>query len=89
MLQPKYTKQFKKDLKIQKKRGKYINKIKLVIEKLVAEETLPPEYQDRLFSPYSLQTKYPKKSTETPLFCIFSLKTYKTIKCSRKKRPMG
>jgi len=46
MLQPKYTKQFKKDLKTQKKRSKDINKIKFVIEKLVAEEPLASEYQD-------------------------------------------
>lgn len=48
MLQPKYSKQFKKDLKTQKKRGKDINKIKLVIEKLVAEEPLTSGYQDHI-----------------------------------------
>lgn len=48
MLQPKYAKQFKKDLKTQKKRGKDISKIKVVIEQLVSGEPLAPEYQDHI-----------------------------------------
>jgi len=48
MLQPKYAKQFKRDLKLQKKRGKDISKIKTVLEKLIAEKPLSSEYQDHI-----------------------------------------
>jgi mRNA interferase YafQ len=37
------TKQFKKDIKRMRKRGKDLEKIKAVIDLLVAEELLPPQ----------------------------------------------
>ena len=43
---PSYTKQFEKDLKKMKKRGKALPKIKKVIRKLVNEERLEAKYKD-------------------------------------------
>jgi mRNA interferase YafQ len=40
------TKQFKKDVKRMRKRGKDFDKIKAVIDLLVAEEPLPPKNRD-------------------------------------------
>ncbi len=40
------TKQFKKDVKRMRKRGKDLGKIKAVIDLLVAEEPLPPKNRD-------------------------------------------
>jgi len=40
------TKQFKKDVKRMRKRGKDLEKIKAVIDLLVAEEPLPPKNRD-------------------------------------------
>ena len=40
------TKQFKKDVKRMRKRGKDLDKIKTVIDLLVAEEPLPPKNRD-------------------------------------------
>lgn len=40
------TKQFKKDIKRMRKRGKDLEKIKAVIDLLVAEEPLPPKNRD-------------------------------------------
>jgi mRNA interferase YafQ len=40
------TKQFKKDVKRMRKRGKDLDKIKAVIDLLVAEEPLPPKNRD-------------------------------------------
>jgi len=40
------TKQFKKDIKRMRKRGKDLEKIKAVIDLLVAEEPLPPKNHD-------------------------------------------
>ena len=40
------TKQFKKDVKRMRKRGKDLEKVKAVIELLVAEEPLPPKNRD-------------------------------------------
>lgn len=40
------TKQFKKDVKRMRKRGKDLEKIKAVIDLLVAEEPLPPKSRD-------------------------------------------
>lgn len=40
------TKQFKKDIKKQKKRGKDLNKMSKVVELLIQSPDLPPEYQD-------------------------------------------
>ena len=47
MLQPCYTKQFKKDIKRIEKSGRYdIEKLKIVISKLVAAKQLEPSYKD-------------------------------------------
>jgi len=46
MLQLSYTKQFQKDLEKNKKRGKNIDKIKLVIENLVSERKLDNRLKD-------------------------------------------
>lgn len=46
MLNVRYSAQFKKDVKLAKKRGKNLSKLKNVIERLVNEETLPAEYRD-------------------------------------------
>ena len=40
------TKQFKKDVKRMRKRGKDLEKIKAVIDLIVAEEPLPPKNRD-------------------------------------------
>ena len=40
------TKQFKKDVKRMQKRGKDLDKIKTVIDLLLAEEPLPPKNRD-------------------------------------------
>jgi mRNA interferase YafQ len=40
------TKQFKKDVKRMRKRGKDLEKVKAVIDLLVAEEPLPPKNRD-------------------------------------------
>ena len=40
------TKQFKKDVKRMRKRGKDLKKVKAVIDLLVAEEPLPPKNRD-------------------------------------------
>lgn len=46
MLQPAYTRQFQKDLKKMKKRGKDIDKIKTVIKKLTDQTSLEDRYRD-------------------------------------------
>ena len=46
MLQLSYTKQFQKDLKKNQKRGKNIDKIKLVIENLAYERKLDSRLKD-------------------------------------------
>ena len=48
-----YAGQFKKDAKLASKRGYAMNKLRLVIEKLVNEEELEARYEDHL-----LQGKY-------------------------------
>mgnify|MGYP000470472998 CR=1 FL=1 len=40
------TTQFKKDLKIQQKRGKDLQKLKILIERLLSDEPLPPLNRD-------------------------------------------
>ncbi|MDQ6913305.1 MAG: type II toxin-antitoxin system YafQ family toxin [Verrucomicrobiota bacterium] len=40
------TAQFKKDIKRQRRRGKEIDKIKVVIERLLTGKPLPPNYKD-------------------------------------------
>jgi mRNA interferase YafQ len=46
MLAPKSGSQFKKDVKLQKRRGKDMEKLKKIIGILLAEEPVPPEYKD-------------------------------------------
>lgn len=46
MLTPVYTKQFERDLKRIKKRGKNLEKIKIIIRSIVAEEPLDAIHKD-------------------------------------------
>lgn len=46
MLTPVYTRKFKRDIKGMRKRGKSLDKIKLIIRSLVAEEPLDPIHRD-------------------------------------------
>jgi len=46
MLKPIYTNQFKRDLKLAKKRGKSIKKLKSIIVKISNEEPLDPKYKE-------------------------------------------
>ncbi len=48
MLRPIFTKQFEKDLKKAKKRGKNVEKIKIIINTLVAGKALDPIHRDHL-----------------------------------------
>ena len=43
---PAFTRQFEKDVKRMKRRGKDMEKIKIVIRSLIAEETLDPIHRD-------------------------------------------
>ena len=46
MLTPVYTRQFEKDIKRMKKRGKNPDKLKIIIRSLVSEEHLDPIHRD-------------------------------------------
>ncbi len=46
MLIPAYTKQFERDIKQMKKRGKKLEKLKIIIRSIVAEEVLDPIHRD-------------------------------------------
>lgn len=46
MLTPAYTKQFERDAKRMKKRGKNLEKLKIIIRSLVAEESLDDIHRD-------------------------------------------
>lgn len=46
MREPKYTSQFKKDIKLQKKRKKDMEKLKNVMQLLIDEKPLPEELKD-------------------------------------------
>jgi len=48
MLNPVYTKRFEKDLKRMLKRGKNKSKIKMILQKLIAQEKLNDKYRDHL-----------------------------------------
>ena len=48
MLQPSYTKQFERDLKKSKKRGKNLEKIRVVMELVLMDNGLPQKYKDHL-----------------------------------------
>ena len=45
-----HTRQFKKDFKKSRRRGKDITKLKRVIELLARDESLPPQYHDHALS---------------------------------------
>ena len=56
MLKPSFTKQFERDLKKTFKRGQNKEKIKAIIQKLVNEEALEPQYRDhKLMGSYKNQ----------------------------------
>ncbi|MDF1591104.1 MAG: type II toxin-antitoxin system YafQ family toxin [Desulfobacterales bacterium] len=46
MLTPVYTRQFERDVKRMKRRGKNLEKLKMVIRPLVAEEALDPIHRN-------------------------------------------
>lgn len=46
MRQPSYTKQFERDVKRLKKRGKDSSKLKAIMGDLIAEKTLAPKHRD-------------------------------------------
>ena len=46
MLTPAYTRQFERDIKRLKKRGKNLDKLKIIISSLVDEEPLDPIHRD-------------------------------------------
>lgn len=46
MLKPIYTNQFKRDLKLAKRRGKSIKKLKIIMVKITNEEPLDPKYKE-------------------------------------------
>ena len=46
MLTPAYTKQFERDTKGMKKRGKNLEKLKIIIRSIVGEETLDDIHRD-------------------------------------------
>ncbi len=46
MLTPAYTKQFERDLKRAKKRGKNLDKIKIIIRSIIAEDPLDAIHND-------------------------------------------
>ena len=46
MLSPVFENRFKKDIKLLQKRGKDMEKLKIVIEKLLENQELEPKYKD-------------------------------------------
>ena len=46
MLVPAYTRQFEKDLKRMKRRGKDLEKLKMIVRCLIAEEPLDPLHRE-------------------------------------------
>ena len=46
MLTPVYTRQFDRDVKRMKRRGKNLDKLKIIIHSLLAEEDLDPIHRD-------------------------------------------
>lgn len=46
MLTPAYTRQFERDIRRMKKRGKNLDKLKIIIRSLMSEETLDPIHRD-------------------------------------------
>lgn len=50
MLQPRYSRQFKKDYKLAMKRGKNMEKLKQVMSLLIAEQPLPAHCRPHVLS---------------------------------------
>ena len=50
MLELEYTTQFKKDLKLSKKRGKNLGKLDPIVDLLLKEKSLPGKYKDHPLS---------------------------------------
>lgn len=50
IIEPIYTKQFEKDKKLSQKRGKDFEKLKYIIELLLASRPLPVKYRDHWLS---------------------------------------
>ena len=48
MRTPSYTRQFERDVKRMRKRGKDLQKLKLALSSLIAEEQLDERYQDHV-----------------------------------------
>jgi mRNA interferase YafQ len=46
MRRPAYARQFEKDVKRMRRRGKDLDKLKAVLSTLIAEDTLPERYRD-------------------------------------------
>jgi mRNA interferase YafQ len=46
LLQPSYTRQFERDLKRMKKRGKDPRHLRGILQRLIAQEPLEPRYRD-------------------------------------------
>ena len=56
MRAPIYTKQFSKDVKLAQRRGKHMEKLKLIARSLVADERLDPIHRDhKLIGDYALR----------------------------------
>ena len=54
MYTPAYTKQFSKDVRLAKRRGKNLEKLKLIVPSLVAGEELDPIHRDhKLVGPFA------------------------------------
>jgi len=54
MYTPAYTKQFSKDVRLAKRRGKNLDKLKLIVRSLVAGEELDPIHRDhKLVGPFA------------------------------------
>ncbi len=53
MLKPIYTNTFEKDIKLAQKRGKQLDKLKIIIELLLSQQPLPDKHHDhRLIGNY-------------------------------------
>ena len=71
MPMPAYTKQFQKDVKMIKKRGKDIEKLKYVIIQLVNEKPLDKEYREhKLIGSYKGRRECHIKTDWLPIYKI-------------------
>lgn len=46
MLKPAFTSRFNKDVKLSRKRGKDLAKLKLILDRLISEQSLDPRHRD-------------------------------------------